>query len=78
MSLESSRSSGQTPDGRVVAFEIKASAAVDARDARHLEWLREALGDTFVAGVVFHTGSHAYALGERIHALPIGCIWDRG
>jgi predicted AAA+ superfamily ATPase len=68
----------ETPDGRVVAFEIKASASVDARDARHLEWLREALGDTFVAGVVLHTGSHAYALGERIHALPIGCIWDRG
>ena len=68
----------ETPDGRVVAFEVKASAAVDARDARHLEWLRGQLGDAFVAGVVFHTGSHAYALGEGIHALPIGCIWDRG
>ncbi|MBT9554467.1 MAG: ATP-binding protein [Myxococcales bacterium] len=68
----------EAPDGRVVAFEIKASATIDVHDARHLAWLRDQLGDAFVAGVVFHTGPLAYSLGERIVALPIGCIWDRG
>ena len=65
----------ESPDGRVIAIEIKAAAAVDASDARHLSWLREKLGDAFVAGVVFHTGPLAYPLGDRIHALPIAAIW---
>lgn len=60
---------------RVLGFEIKAGAVVDARDARHLTWLRDELGDRFVAGVVFHTGPHAFTLGERITALPISAIW---
>jgi uncharacterized protein len=61
--------------GRVVAFEIKASATARPQDARHLEWLREQLGDRFVAGVVFHAGPHAFPLGERITALPVSSIW---
>jgi uncharacterized protein len=60
---------------RVVAFEVKACASVNARDARHLAWMRDELGDRFVAGVVFHTGPHAFTLGERITALPISAIW---
>jgi uncharacterized protein len=61
--------------GRVVAFEIKASATARPQDARHLNWLREQLGDRFVAGVVFHTGPHVFPLGERITALPVSTIW---
>lgn len=61
--------------GRVLGFEIKASASVDARDARHLAWMRDELGDRLVAGVVFHTGPHAFPLGERITAVPISAIW---
>lgn len=60
---------------RVIGFEVKAGATVDARDARHLAWLRNELGDRFLAGVVFHTGPHAFSLGERITALPISAIW---
>lgn len=61
--------------GRVVAFEVKASAAVDAKAAKHLAWMRDELGDRFISGVVFHTGPHAFPLGERITALPISAIW---
>jgi uncharacterized protein len=60
---------------RVLGFEIKAGASVTAHDARHLAWLRDELGDRFVAGAVFHTGPHAFPLGERITALPISSIW---
>lgn len=60
---------------RVLGFEVKASASVDSRDARHLMWMRDELGDRFVSGVVFHTGPHAFPLGERITALPISAIW---
>jgi len=61
--------------GRVIGIEIKASAAPDARDARHLIWLRDQLGDRFVAGVVFHTGPRVFELDDRIAAAPISSIW---
>ena len=56
----------------------KATAAPSHRDAVHLAWLRDRLGDQFAAGVVFHTGPRVVQLGARLHALPIASIWDRG
>jgi uncharacterized protein len=60
---------------RVLGFEVKAGASVTTSDARHLAWLRDELGDRFVAGAVFHTGPHAFPLGDKITALPISAIW---
>jgi predicted AAA+ superfamily ATPase len=61
--------------GRVVCIEVKASGAVQQRDARHLKTLRTALGDRFLRGVVLHTGPYAYELDDRIWALPIASFW---
>ncbi len=61
--------------GRVAGIEIKASAAPGRRDARHLEWLRDELGDRFVAGVVLHTGPRAFELADKVIAAPISTIW---
>jgi len=61
--------------GRLVAFEIKASAAPDHQDARHLRWLRDRLGERFIRGAVLHTGIQSYELDERIVALPICSLW---
>lgn len=60
-----------------VAGELRAqaSAAPERRDARHLEWLRDGLGERFIGGVVLHTGPAAYPLAERIQAAPISCLW---
>jgi len=63
--------------GRVVAFEVKASSAPDAAAARHLAWLRDQLGDRFVAGVVLHTGPRTFSLGDRLQAAPISTLWAR-
>jgi predicted AAA+ superfamily ATPase len=60
---------------RIVGLEIKANAAPGAKDARHLMWLRDAIGKRFVAGVVFHTGPRAYELDDRIIAAPISVLW---
>jgi len=60
---------------RVVGIEIKASAAPRADAAKHLAWLRDALGDRFLAGVVLHTGPRVYPLGENIVAAPISTLW---
>lgn len=61
--------------GRVIGIEIKATAAPAARDARHLAWLRDQLGDRFVAGVLLHTGPRVFEMGDRITAAPISSIW---
>lgn len=61
---------------RLAAFEIKTSSAPNARDARHIAWLRDRLpAGQFAGGVVFHTGPHRYGLGEEIEAVPIAGLW---
>lgn len=60
---------------RVMAFEVKASAAPNRADAAHLEWLRDRLGERLVAGLVLHTGPAAFALSDRIAAIPIASLW---
>lgn len=63
--------------GGVIAVEIKAGAAPDPTDARHLAWLRDELGERFAAGVVLHTGPATIHFGDRIAAAPIAAIWSR-
>lgn len=60
---------------RVIGIEVKANSAPTRNDARHLEWLREELGDRFVRGLVLHTGPRPYDLAERVSALPICTLW---
>jgi uncharacterized protein len=62
-------------NGRVAAFEVKADAAPGTNTARHLRWLKDALGDRFAAGVVLHTGPRAFELEEGMLALPISALW---
>lgn len=61
--------------GRVVALEVKASGTPTLRDARHLVWLRDSLGEGFVRGAVLHTGPYPFELAERIWALPVAAFW---
>ena len=61
--------------GNIVAIEVKSSGAPKRGDARHLEWLREQLGERFLAGAVLHTGPRPFRLAERIFALPICTLW---
>jgi predicted AAA+ superfamily ATPase len=66
---------GELGGGRVVGMEVKASAAPTGSDARHLVGLRDRLGDAFMAGVLFHTGPRAFALADRVTAVPISTLW---
>jgi uncharacterized protein len=61
--------------GSAIGLEIKATSAPDSASARHLRWMREQLGERFVAGVVLHTGPDVYALDHKIVAAPICAIW---
>jgi len=63
---------------RVIAMEIKATSSPSLHDARHLEWLRDRIGDRFIAGVVLHTGPGTYPLSQQIAAAPISTMWANG
>jgi hypothetical protein len=66
--------------GRVPGIEIKSGAAPSRADGRHLEWLRDQLGERFVAGVVLPAGPSrpkwsANSPGiDRALAAPDGCL----
>jgi len=65
----------EAPDGRIVAIEVKATAAPTRDMARHLIWLRDELGEAFIRGVLFHTGPRPFELDDRVLALPICALW---
>lgn len=60
---------------RIVAFDVKATSAPGPDTARHLTWLRDRLGDRFIAGIVFHTGPAPFQLAHGIIAAPICALW---
>jgi predicted AAA+ superfamily ATPase len=66
----------ETPDGRVVAIEVKAGATVRAEDLAGLRHLASRLGSRFVAGYVLYTGQQTLPFGDRLRALPIDALWQ--
>lgn len=67
----------EAADGTVAGIEVKAAGRVHQADAAGLRALRETLGTSFHVGVVLHTGTHAYTIDDRIHAVPIERLWAR-
>lgn len=63
-------------NGRLVAVEVKAGAAPKPQDARHLQWLRDQVGDQLVRAVLLHTGPHAFRLAGGVDAAPIAALWS--
>lgn len=64
-------------DGTVFGFEFKSAGTASTKDARHLAWLRDELGDKFIGGAVLHTGPRSFELGDRLIAAPIAALWTR-
>jgi predicted AAA+ superfamily ATPase len=62
-------------DGRVAGVEVKAAQTVTAADVRHLAWLRDGLGERFVAGLVFYLGAETVPFGDRLFAVPLSALW---
>jgi uncharacterized protein len=67
----------ETPDGRIVAVEIKAAIDVDERDFRHVAHLRDRLGDRFLNGVVIHCGTSPASWGDRLTSVPVSALWHQ-
>ena len=64
-------------DGRILAVEVKATAAPSAKDAAHVKWLAEIIGDRFLGGLVLHTGPSTFDLGNGVWAAPISSLWNQ-
>ncbi|MCY4421476.1 MAG: ATP-binding protein [Acidimicrobiaceae bacterium] len=65
--------------GEVVAWEVKASGSVSPADARGLRRIRDRIDQagpgTFRNGIVLYAGTEAFALGDRLTALPLSALW---
>lgn len=66
----------ETPDGRVLAIEVKAGATVRGADLAGLRHLAQRLGPRLVAGYVLYTGQQTLPFGDRLRALPIDALWQ--
>jgi uncharacterized protein len=62
-------------DGRICAIEVKTSAGLPNGATRGLEYLRDRLGDRFVAGLVLNVGEHTQRIGDRLAVAPIDALW---
>jgi hypothetical protein len=61
--------------GEVAALEVKFTATPTSRQARHLAYLRDRLGDRFRLGLLIHTGRHTLPMGDRVWAVPVAALW---
>ncbi|MFD4407298.1 ATP-binding protein [Nocardia sp. NPDC058499] len=60
----------------IVGIEVKTTTSPRSPDFNGLTFLRDLLGDRFIAGVVLHTGTASRSFGDRLWALPISTLWD--
>ncbi|MGH8998709.1 MAG: ATP-binding protein [Acidimicrobiia bacterium] len=66
----------ESPDGRVVGVEVKASATVRSADLGGLRLMEQRLGGDWVGGLVLCTVPAPTHLGGRIWALPFSALWS--
>ena len=62
--------------GRLVGIEVKASSSATAKDFKGLKTLAEDLPNRFHRGFVVYRGEQVVPFGERVWAVPIGCLWS--
>lgn len=61
-------------DGRVVAIEVKLSAAPRNEAVQHLNWLQDTIGDDLLDRVLITTGSEAYRRADGVAVVPAGLL----
>ncbi len=64
----------EASDRRIVAIEVKLSGTIGDRDVRHLNWLRDQLGERLVERVVIHAGQYAYRRPDGVAVVPLALL----
>ena len=63
-------------DGRVLGIEVKASSTYRSEHFAGLKFLKDRLGDRFVAGVVVGMADTGYQYADRLYGLPAAALWQ--
>jgi predicted AAA+ superfamily ATPase len=66
----------ESADGRVAAIEVEAGQTAKPQWFRWLAHMRDALGDSFTAGIVLYGGRELLPFGDRLLAVPISALWE--
>jgi uncharacterized protein len=66
----------EAPDGRLIAFEVKASSTVTAKDFKGLRSFSAVAGEQFKCGIVIYTGRELVPFGGKFFALPLQTLWS--
>jgi len=61
-------------DRKVVAIEIKLGDTVEDKDVRHLNWLRDQLGDRVIDRIIVNTGKTAYRRPDGVGIVPLALL----
>jgi predicted AAA+ superfamily ATPase len=61
-------------DGRVLAVEVKLTAAPEEDDVRQLTWLAERLGEDLLDAILVTTGKQAYRRSDGIAVVPAALL----
>ncbi|MGH3503161.1 MAG: ATP-binding protein [Nocardioidaceae bacterium] len=61
-------------DRQCVAIEVKLGGTIHDNDVRHLNWLREQIGDRLVERLVVHTGKYAYRRPDCVAVVPLALL----
>lgn len=61
-------------DRRILAIEVKLSETVVDRDARHLNWLHDQVGDRLADKIILTTGDFAYRRPDGVGVVPLALL----
>ncbi len=61
-------------DGRVLAVEVKLADRVEDSDVRHLNWLRDRIGEDLIDALVIYAGEHAYRRRDDVAVVPLALL----
>lgn len=62
--------------GRVVGIEVKAAATLGNNDVRGLKALADAVGKSWIRGVVLYSGTEIIPFAADLHGVPLKSIWS--
>ncbi|MGN6425584.1 MAG: ATP-binding protein [Leifsonia sp.] len=63
-------------DGSIVGLEVKSGSSFTSGHFSGLRYLRDKLGDRFLAGIVLNTGTVGYRFADRLFGLPVASLWE--
>ena len=62
--------------GRVVGIEVKAAATLGSHDVRGLQAMADAVGRSWVRGVVLYAGAQIVPFSAKLHGVPLARMWS--